>query len=85
MILSKNALVQQGVPGYLIDKHIKDASQHMVFECGGGDVDANKSLQIASPLTGKMEAYVLLGSPIAACVGFHDDLSFGSQGNSHST
>ena len=33
MILSKNALVQQGVPGYLIDKHVKDASQHMVFEC----------------------------------------------------
>ena len=70
MILSKSALVQQGVPGYLIDKHVKDASQQMVFECGGGDVDTNKSLQIASPLTGKMEAYVLPGSPVAACMGY---------------
>ena len=68
-ILSLRALADQGIPESAVKKLTGKSSQAMQFECGGGNVCTDTSLQITSPILGKTEAYVLNDSPIAMSMG----------------
>ena len=71
MIMSKEALVKQGVPAHIVDNNAEVVTQQhqMIFECGGGDVIAKKRMILSSPLTGRTEAFLLKKSPIAVSTG----------------
>ena len=58
-ILSKDALIAQGVPKSVIDANVGTASQNMQFECGGGDINSSKSIGLTGPNIGQTEGYIL--------------------------
>ena len=59
----------QGVTQALCDQLVGPASVPMTFECGGGDVYADKSLNLTSPILGTTEAYALDKAPLAISMG----------------
>ena len=68
-IYSDRALQEQGVPKYILQQLIGNASQSLSFEAGGGMRYGRLSLGMSSGTFGTHEVYRLPESPFAASLG----------------
>ena len=68
-IYSERALLEQGVPAYLIKKFEATATEGISFVTGGGDRESSRSIGISSSLLGNTEAFKLKDAPLAAALG----------------
>ena len=68
-ISSIKALVDAGVPRAEIERFKQPLESPHIFECGGGDIEAEFTLQVSSPLLGRTNIYLLPYSPFALSMG----------------
>ena len=68
---SEAALIAQGIPQDLVQSAVRESSQPIIFETGGGNIDADNTICLKS-LRGKVgmdNTYMLPESPLALSVG----------------
>ena len=63
-LFSEKLLKEQGINPKTWMKYCRESRNPMIFDTGGGEVDAAESLQIVSQLFGRQEAYNLTDAPI---------------------
>ena len=65
-MFSEKALRDQGINPKTWMQFCRESRNLMIFDTGGGEVDAAESLQMISHLFGTQEAYNLTDAPICA-------------------